>query len=234
MAKRAQIAKGPNVRSGRLEAKKKGGASPVLLIILAATVLLVVGLIILQSQSLRPNVQVSGKSSEGATWGPADAPVKVVEFSDFGCSFCRQFALNQGKQLRAEYEATGKVRFEYRHFIIEGPTTAGAANAAECAAAQGRFWDYHDLLFAQQGVGRDPFSKSNLKTLATQVGLDAASFNRCVDTDQFLESVYRQANEGKVAGVNATPTIFVNERKIEGAAPYADLKAVVEAALTGS
>jgi protein-disulfide isomerase len=214
-------------------AKRKAGSQWIIWVMIGAVVLVMVGVILLQSQSLRQPVTTTSRTGEGTAWGPANAKVKIIEYSDFGCTYCRQFALNQGKLLRAEYEAGGLVRFEFKNFIIEGPITAGAANAAECAADQGRFWDYHDVLFNQQGVGatESVFSKAGLKQYGAQLGLTTDTFNRCVDGDQRLEKVYRDASDGKGQGVQATPTFFINGQKVEGAVPYADLKARVDAAI---
>ena len=235
MAKKAQMPRGGVQRKVAPAAKRKSsaGAQWVLWAVIGAVVLLMVGVILLQSQALRKPVETTNRTGEGAAWGPAGAKVKIIEYSDFGCTYCRQFALNQGKQLRAEYEAGGQVRFEFRSFIIEGPTTAGAANAAECAADQGRFWDYHDILFNQQGVGavQSIFSKASLKQYGAQLGLAADQFNRCVDGDQHLDKVYRQTSEWRGLGVTATPTFFINGQKIEGAASYAEFKTLIDAAI---
>lgn len=193
-----------------------------------------IGLVLLIMQTVNKPVVATDRVGEGASWGAKDAVVTIVDYSDFGCSHCAAFAQNQGKLLRAEYEATGKVRFEFKHFIIGGATTAAAANAAECAADQGRFWDYHDTLFARQGTSSAPFSSAALKQYAAALGLDTVAFDRCVDSNQHLEKVYRDASEGRGLGVNATPTFFVNGQKIEGAVPYATLKAIVDAALAAA
>jgi len=203
--------------------------------VIGAIVLVVAGIVILQAQSLRQPigpVEVSGKTDiGGAAWGPENATVKIVEYSNFGCPHCRDFALNQGKQLRSEYETTGKVRFEFKPFSLGSQGPDDAANAAECAAAQKRFWDYHDLLFSRVGVAADPFNKAALKQYGAQLGLDAAQFDRCVDSDQFAEKVYQATLEGQGHGVNGTPSFLINGQKVEGAIPYADFKAKVEAAL---
>jgi protein-disulfide isomerase len=157
--------------------------------------------------------------------------VVIVDYSDFGCVHCRNFALGAEKQLRQDYESTGNVRFEYKHFIINPPDTANAANAAECAADQGRFWDYHDLLFSQQGVTQNPFAKTALKQYASQLGLDTVRFNSCVDRDEHLDKVYRDSSDGRDAGVEGTPTFFVDGQKLVGEVNYTEFKAAVEAAL---
>ena len=154
-----------------------------------------------------------------------------MNFSDFGCTHCRDFAENQGKQLRAEYEAGGKVRFEFKHMIIGGTPTRDAANAAECAADQGKFWDYHDVLFARQGTSANPFTKPLLKRYAAELGLDATKFNPCVDSNLHYRQGVGQRAEARGKGVNATPTFFINGKKIEGAVPYEQFKAAVDAAI---
>jgi protein-disulfide isomerase len=231
MAKRSQLPK-QRSRPQAGTARARSQPSGLLLFgIVAAVVLVVIVVIVLQAQSVRQPVQITARPGEGTAWGPSQAKVTILGFSDFGCTHCRSFALGQGRQLRAEYEATGEVRFEYKHFIVGGSDTANAANAAECAADQGRFWDYHDLLFSQQGVVADPFSKSALKRYAAQLGLDTARFNRCVDGDQHLEKVYRDTAEGRDLGVTGTPTFFINGQKVVGAVPYTEFRAKVQEAL---
>jgi protein-disulfide isomerase len=231
MPKRAQLpksqAKTQAARSARKPAAKRG---VFLLLVISAVVAVMLGIVLLQNQAVRKPIETSGRVGEGSSWGPADAKVSIIAYSDFGCSHCRNFALNQGRQLREEYEGTGNVRFEFRHFIISPPDTANAANASECAADQGRFWDYHDLLFGQQGVSRSPFAKANLKQYALQLGLALPRFNDCVDRDTHLEKVYRDTAAGRAAGVQGTPTFFINGTAIPGEVPYADFKVAVEAA----
>ncbi len=235
MAKRSQMPKTSSSGSGKSGAAggKRAGSPVVLWVVIGAVAVIVVGIILLQVQSMNKPVATSGRVTEGSGWGPVDAPVKIVEYSDFGCTYCRQFALNQGKQLQQEYEKTGKVRFDSRSFIIEGPSTRDAANAAYCAAEQGRFWDYSDVLYNKSGTGQPQvvFAKAALKNYGAQVGLDAAKFNACVDNGQYLPEVQSQHNEGAARGVKATPSFFINGKKIEGAAPYAEFKASVDAAL---
>lgn len=235
MAKRAQMPKPRTPQAAKAAAPQKSTSTRTLLLALIGGVVVVaIGLVLLIIQSVNKPVTITERVGEGSAWGPKGAPVTVIDYSDFGCSHCRNFALNQGAQLRAEYESTGKVRFEFKSFIIGGATTAAAANAAECAADQGRFWDYHNLLFSRQGTTSAPFSSSALKQYAVSLGLDTAAFNKCVDSSQHLEKVYRDAAEGQAQGVNATPTFFVNGQKIEGAVPYATMKAAVDAALAAA
>lgn len=234
MAKRTQLPKsGKGGTMPRPPAKSRTQSVPpwMLLGLIAGVVVVAIGLIGLAVQATQRPVVSTGRTGEGTSWGPADAPVRIVDYSDFGCSFCGVFARNQGVQLRREYEATGKVRFEFKHFIIGGQRTRDAALAAECAADQGRFWDYHDTLFARQGTSSDPFGRSALKQYAVELGLDTAQFNSCLDSNKYVEKVTRDTAEGRGLGVNATPTFFINGQKIEGAQPYEVFKAAVDAAL---
>jgi len=232
MAKRAQTSKStPRTTPARGTRKRTANPAVLLLLVIAAVVAVIIGVVLLQKQAAREPLQIAGRVGEGTSWGPQAAKVVIIDYSDFGCSHCRNFALNQGRQLRADYESSGNVRFEYRHFIISPPDTANAANAAECAVDQGRFWDYHDLLFSQQGVSRDPFSKANLKAYGARLGLSAQQFDECVDRDTHLDEVYRDSATGKDAGIQGTPTFLINGKSIPGEVPYAQFKAEVEAAL---
>lgn len=238
MAKRSRLprAAGGGLGAGKAVAKKPAGPPIVLGIVIGAVVLVVIGVIILQVQAMNKPVVTSSRVTEGTGWGPVDAPVKIVEYSDFGCTYCRQFALSQGKQLQQEYAQSGKVRFDYRSFIIEGPSTRDAANAAYCAADQGRFWDYTDILFARAGVDQPQvvFAKAALKDYGTVLGVDTAIFNRCVDSGTHLPDVTRENADGVRLGVQATPTFFINGKKIEGAVSYSSFRAAIEAALAAA
>ncbi len=234
MAKKTQVSNAARPRSAVKTLPKPAARSRsrgLLLGVIAVVVVLAAGLIWLAVQATQAPIVPTNRVGEGATWGPADAAVQIVDYSDFGCSFCARFARSQGVQLRAEYEATGNVRFEFKHMIIGGQRTRDAAVASECAADQGRFWDYHDVLFARQGTSSDPFNRSALKDYAAQLGLDTVQFNRCLDSNQHLEKVTRDSSEARGLGVNATPTFFVNGQRIEGAQPYEAFKATVDAQL---
>jgi protein-disulfide isomerase len=210
---------------------KRQSSNMLLLGVIAAVALVAVVIIVFATRATQAPIEATNRVGEGTAWGPADAPVKIVEYSDYGCHFCKQFSETSGEQLRAMYESTDKVRFDFKHLIIGGPSTANAANAAECAADQGKFWDYHDVLFQVQGSSADPFTKTLLKQYAAQLGLDTAQFNSCVDADQHLEKVYRDSSEGQSRGVNATPTFFIGEQKVEGAQPLQIFQSAVEAEL---
>src|SRR3972149_5050052 len=116
--------------------------------------------------------------AKGPARGAPHAPVTIIELSDFQCSFCGTFWKETLPRLEAEYVKLGKVRFVCRHLAILGRPSVAAAQAADCAGEQGKFWEYHDRLFASQG----PFALTNgrLKGYAGEVGLDAGVFDQCL------------------------------------------------------
>ena len=124
------------------------------------------------------------------------------------------------------------MRAVWRHFAFLGPETQAAAEASECAADQGRFWEYHDRLFEAQPDRRNGgFSTIRLKSYGAEVGLDVAAFNSCVDSGRHTARVKAETERGRAKGVKATPTLFVNGRKVEGVPQPEALDAVIATAL---
>jgi protein-disulfide isomerase len=161
----------------------------------------------------------------GMTRGPATAPVTIFEWSDYECPFCQR-AQDVLQRLRGEFSHT--VRFVFKDFPLRShPNALPAALAARCAGAQGRYWEYHDLLFAAQ----PDLSRDHLIGYARRLGLDAAAFTECLDTGRFRDAVLADQREGREAGVRATPTFFINQRKIEGALPLEDFRDAIKQAL---
>ncbi|MBI4019830.1 MAG: DsbA family protein, partial [Candidatus Aenigmarchaeota archaeon] len=161
--------------------------------------------------------------------GPADAKVTVIEFSDFQCPFCGRFYTQTLPQIKQNYVDTGKIRFVYRDFPLESihPNARPAANAAECADEQGKFWEYHNKLFENQGSLSDAYYKQ----AASELGLDMEQFNSCYDSKKYDAEVSKDFQDGASAGVTGTPTVFVNGRAIVGAQPYATFQAAIDQAL---
>lgn len=139
--------------------------------------------------------------------GPASAPVTIVEYSDYQCPHCANFAQGTLPELIKEYIAAGKVRFVHKDMAILGEQSQWAAQAANCAADQGRFWEYHELLFQKQsGRNQGAFSRDNLKKFAADLGLDTAAFNECLDQNKYAQKVVADTAEGKQRGVEGTPS----------------------------
>lgn len=164
----------------------------------------------------------------GTVLGSPDAPVTIEEWADFQCPACRAFAVTVEPQLRAAYIATGKVRFIFQNFAFLGVESDWAAQAVECAAAEGRFADYHDRLYAaQRGENSGAFSKTNLKQIGADLGLDGR-FAACVDSGTYAAKVRDSRGAGQAKGVRATPTLFINGAKVEGALTFDQLRAKVD------
>lgn len=167
-----------------------------------------------------PRVNVS---ATGPSQGPATAPVTIVEFSDFQCPFCAQ-AVPVLKQVSDGYG--DRVRIVYRDFPVAAihPQAAKAAEAARCADEQGKFWAYHDKLFANQQA----LDLEGLRTHAAEVGLDGGAFAACLTSSKFKEAVEKDFREGQKAGVGGTPTFFVNGRQYLGVPSFDAIRSVID------
>jgi len=160
---------------------------------------------------------------EGAPFrGPAAAPVTIVTFSDFHCAFCKRVVPTLTRILSRYGE---KVKLVYRDFPIDGlhPQARNAAEAARCAHDQGKFWEYHDALFANA-----PKAGPELRTYAQQVGLDLPSFERCLASGTHAATVQKSVDEAIRLGVTGTPAFFVNGELLSGAQPLEELTRVIE------
>ncbi len=171
---------------------------------------------------------------ERAAKGPEGAPVVITMYSDFQCPYCAQ-ADQTLKRIEAEYLPAGNLRLVYKHFAFIGDESRWAAEAAECAGDQGRWWSFHDKLFAsQRGENQGAFGIANLKRFARDLGLDQEKFNSCLDSHRYEARVRADTEEGKGLGVKSTPTFFINGRMVLGAIPYEEFKSIVEEELGAS
>ncbi len=169
-----------------------------------------------------PRVEVA---ATGPAKGPQKAPVTIVEFSDFQCPFCSK-AENTVSQVLAEYK--DKVRVVFRDFPLPFHGQAQkAAEAAHCANDQGKYWEMHGKLFANQSSLEVPA----LKGYAHDLGLDQAKFDKCLDSGEKAKAVDANKKAGEEAGVSGTPAFFVNGRMISGAQPFESFKTLIDAEL---
>ncbi len=162
--------------------------------------------------------------------GPDDAPIVLVEFSDFQCPYCQR-ATATLEELLDRYE--GQIRFVYKDYPLPSHAQAfKAAEAANCAQDQGMFWPFHDKLFASQ----DSLDVESLKTYAADLGLDGESFAGCLDEGRYADRVEQDLNIGRQYGVSSTPTVFINGRTVTGAVPIEMFDAIIkeELAFSGS
>ena len=166
----------------------------------------------------RAAVSDAGRPSKG----PANAPVQIIEFSDFECPFC--FRANPTvAQVLSNYG--DRVRLVFRHLPLPNhPNARPAAEAASCANDQGRFWDYHDRLFANQSKLTLP----DLKQHAADLKLDTEKFNACLDARRFQKEVDADLDAAQLLGVSGTPHFFINGRALSGAQPFDAFKAVID------
>ena len=161
--------------------------------------------------------------SAGPSRGPASAPVTIVEFADFQCPYCAEMEPVL-TELRAAYPAD--VRFVYRHLPLVSlhPHALSTARAAVCADAQGRFWDFHDALFADQSVVAD----DALTALARHLGLDGEAFDRCLASDAPQRQVLADARAADALGLGSTPAFLVNGRLVSGTTSTGQLRALID------
>ncbi len=192
--------------------------------------------------SNNPTVQTGGKvkveeRKDAARVG--GGKVTIVEFSDFQCPFCQNFFNGAYKEIKEKYIDTGKVTLIYRHLPLSQihPDAQKAAEAAECANRQGKFFSYHDMLFQKM----IPISQSNpkgggldiasLKRYAVDLGLDTARFNTCLDNGEAKKVVEEDISLATKLGITGTPTLFVDGVKIVGAQPFPVFEQAIEEAL---
>jgi len=152
--------------------------------------------------------------------GPENAPVTLVEFADFECPYCAK-VYPQLKKLREEFG--DKVSIAFKNYPLPMHAHAQkAAEAARCAGDQGKYWEYHDLLFTEKQL-----EIPQLKKYATELGLDAKSFDKCLDSGQQAAAVQKELAEGRQLGISATPSFFINGHFFTGAADYNTLRSMV-------
>ena len=157
--------------------------------------------------------------------GPADAPITIIEFSDFQCPYCTM-AAETVREVRAKYG--DKVSVVYRHFPLPMHRQAGkASEASECAHDQGRFWDYHDALFADQR----PWSEADLMRYATDLKLDMGAFETCLTSSAKASVVVDDVADGRLVGMSGTPGFYINGIVLSGAQPLSAFDEVISSEL---
>ncbi len=168
---------------------------------------------------LRTPIATEGHPSHGS----ADAPVTIVEFSDFECPYCLAM-LSTIKNLQEAYGE--KVRLVYRQFPLTSihPNAQKAAEASLCANDQGKFWEMHDLMFEDQsGLSVEALAKK-----ALSLELDGTTFETCLSTNKYAEQVKQDVRDGTVAGVSGTPAVFINGRALIGNVPYSKVAEIID------
>lgn len=188
----------------------------------------------------QPSGPVEVKDRDGQpVLGKADAKVTIVEFSDFQCPYCQKFFKETFAQIKSQYIDTGKAKLVFRHFPLPFHVNAQIAGvAAECANRQGKFWEYHDLLFNNGQPDGTNLAAADLKKYADSLGLNNGTlgfgknkFNQCLDGKSTLDVVNNDLKAGQTIGVSGTPTFFINGNMLVGAQPFSAFQQAIDAAL---
>jgi protein-disulfide isomerase len=165
--------------------------------------------------------------------GDQNAKVTIVEFSDLQCPFCKTFFDDTYAKIDEKYIKTGKVKFTYRHYPLTSihPLAQKSAEATECANEQGKFWEYHDKLFAMQDTWSSKAATDAITTFVTyaeELGLDATQFQSCLESNKYKKAVDVDTAAGSQAQVDGTPAFFVNGYRMVGAQPFSEFERVIE------
>lgn len=199
--------------------------------IIAFGALLIAGVLIwptIQRKMIKP---VPRPMADFTSMGDKNAKVKVEEFSDFQCPYCKQFATQVEASIVTKYVETGKVYLTFVPYSFLGEESVKAAEAAYCAADQSKFWEYHDLIFQNQnGENQGYFTRSLFVQFAGDLGLDKATFEKCVDDAKYAQLVKDNVSYGQSKGVNGTPYFLVNDKLVDSS----ELTAAIDSALAGN
>jgi protein-disulfide isomerase len=188
-----------------------------------------------QQPALEKELNVASLIASGAPFkGDRNAKVALVDFSDYQCANCRRFALQSEPQLINDYVNTGKVVLIFKHFPIFGPDSATAAMASMCAHDQGKFWEFHDRLYQNQGTENSGWANAdNMKRSASDLGLDRKQFDSCLDGGKYKSYVESDLALAEKLGFPGTPSFVVmksdgsNLQDMAGAQPYSSFKTVI-------
>jgi len=190
-------------------------------------IMVVVGALLLASALIIPTLKPVGEIVQVTPWvfnspvnmntlGNPDAPVKMDVWEDFQCPACKRYSVEIESLVIKNYVDTGKVFYTFRHYpFVDSQVTTKesqqAANASMCAASQGRFWDYHDILFANwNGENQGAFADKRLVAFAENLGLKMDDFKTCFNRNTYQTDIEKDYNDGQAKGVTGTPSVFVN------------------------
>jgi len=185
------------------------------------------------------NVMAKVSVADNPSLGKSDAPVTVIEFSDYQCPFCQRFVRNTLPALKTDYIDTGKVRYVFRDFPLAMHRQARkAAEAAHCAGEQGKYWEMHDVIFNNQQA----LKVEDLKEHASSLDLEPAAFNNCLEQGKYAAEIDKDFADGSTAGITGTPSFFIGKTEpngtiegtlIRGAQPITAFRQVIDGLLDG-
>lgn len=203
---------------------------------------LLVAVLVVVPRLFRPEVVENPRPmADFNMMGDPNAPVKIVEYSDFQCAYCRRHAEETEPLIVEQYVETGKVHLTYVPYGFAGngawptPESGQAANAAFCAGEQGKFWEYHDLVFANQGgEASGALTNQLLISLAEDLNLDMGQFRSCFNDKKYADQIQAGIDQGNAAEVSGTPSFLINGKLIVGAQPFDVFQQEIEAALAAA
>lgn len=177
-----------------------------------------------------PNDPLVAAADKGRIEGDANAKTWLIVASDFQCPFCKQWHDESYKTIVDEYVRTGKIKVAYVNYPLgQHHNAVPTAEAAMCASAQGKFWQYHDALFATQNQWETmPMPAMVLDSLAGVVGLDKAAWKKCVDSGKMKPLIMADRDRAAAAGVQSTPTFMLGNRVMQGTQPLAVMRAALD------
>lgn len=183
------------------------------------------------NEPVNPPPELADVPMDGMTMGDPNAPVTVIEFGDFQCPACGQFARVVEPELIQDYIATGKVYFKYHIMAFIGEESHEAGEAALCARDQGKFWAMHSALFHNQvSENNGAFARQRLEEIASSVDLDMAQFNQCMDENTYEDEVAQSDQEAFEQNIRSTPSFLINGQLVTGG-NYSELREAIDAAL---
>jgi protein-disulfide isomerase len=180
------------------------------------------------------NVMAKVSVADNPSLGKPDAPITLIEFSDYQCPFCQRFVRNTLPALKTDYVDTGKVRYVFRDFPLAMHRQARkAAEAAHCAGEQGKYWEMHDVIFSNQQA----LKVEDLKEHASSLDLEPTAFNNCLEQGKYAAEIDKDFADGSAAGVTGTPSFFIGKTSpngtiegtlIRGAQPITAFRQVID------
>lgn len=242
MEKNKNLSKRETIRAER---RRKEQRNKLLIIGAATVVALLLGALLIGPTLINANTPVGEivqitpvayTQVDGRALGPANAKVVVESYEDFQCSACAGYSSSIEPLIIQNYVDTGKIRYVFRQYpFLDDRSTIKesdqAANASMCALDQDRFWDYHDILFANFGEATGAYTDRRLQAYAQSLGLDMTAFNACYKDKQFNDDIQQDIADGNSLGVTGTPTVFVNGKRAgrEGfVASYEEISQLIE------
>ena len=167
--------------------------------------------------------------------GDINAPVTIIEFSDFQCPFCKRLHEQVSPLVTTEYINTGKVRFIYKNYAFLGSTSVKAAQGLWCAHDQDKYWEYHDYVFETLGGKYGEWmSDQNMEQISEDLQMDANTFETCMQDEKYKTKVEEELAEGQELGVTGTPSTYINGEYVPGAQPYDVFEEVIKRKLEES